>query len=57
MTEYEKRMNAAMKKFNSCAYSSYGKCGTGRCSLDGYPVLDCPRCTSYKKRKEEGSKE
>lgn len=57
MTEYEKRMNAAMEKFNSCAYSSYGKCGTGRCSLDGYPVLDCPRCTSYKKRKEEGSKE
>lgn len=38
----------ATKKFQSCRFN----CRDSKCSLDGYPVLDCPSCTSYMKKKE-----
>lgn len=44
-------LEKACKKFDSCAYSSCSSDGlSARCSLNGYPVLDCPRCQSYKSR-------
>lgn len=32
------------KRFETCKYNLMGS----KCSLDGYPVLDCEKCTTYK---------
>ena len=48
--DYVKWLNEANKKYESCAYSC--RLGVaGGCALDGYPVLDCLSCSSYKERK------
>lgn len=50
-------LDKAVQKFESCAYGSCDRHGTSHCSLDGYAILDCPHCKSYKlraKRKEVG---
>lgn len=44
-----KWLNEAYKKFESCAFSCNLE-GTARCSLDAYPVLDCPCCNSYREK-------
>ena len=50
-----KWLDEATKKFESCVYAC-NRGGTGDCALDEYPVLDCPRCSSYKEKtaKKEG---
>lgn len=45
-----KWLDEANKKFESCVYSCKRGLGGG-CVLDGYPILDCPRCNSYKENK------
>lgn len=40
----QEHLNEAAKKFERCVHNFKGR----GCSLDGYPVLDCPNCTSYK---------
>ena len=42
-------LREANEKFESCKYNWNGS----KCKLDGYPVLDCPRCSSYKECKEK----
>lgn len=32
------------KRFETCEFNFRGS----QCSLDGYPVLDCEKCTTYK---------
>lgn len=32
------------KRFETCKYNLMGS----KCSLDGYPILDCEKCTTYK---------
>ena len=44
-------LNEAAKKYESCAYACNRGVGGG-CSLDGYPILDCPKCASYKEREK-----
>jgi len=44
-----KWLNEANKKFESCAFSCIRE-WAARCFLGGYPVLDCPCCSSYKKK-------
>ena len=47
--ENTKWLGEATKKYESCAYAC--KRGlAGGCALDGYPVLDCPGCRSYKEK-------
>lgn len=46
---YTEWLAEATKKYLSCAYAC--KRGiAGGCALDAYPILDCPKCKSYKKR-------
>lgn len=55
MADNAKWLDEANKKFESCAYSII--VGTAcKCSLDGYPVLDCPGCKTYKERKNKEDK-
>ena len=46
-----KRIEEANKKYESCAYSCKRGLAVG-CSLDGYPILDCPSCKQYKTKGE-----
>lgn len=46
-------LREANEKFESCEYNWNGQ----KCKLDGYPVLDCPRCSSYKECKEKNKHE
>lgn len=45
-------LDEANKKYESCAYSGM-KGIAGGCVLDGYPILDCPGCKSYKEKDAE----
>ena len=48
----EQWLNDANAKFESCVYAYIiGTCS--RCSLGGYPILDCPKCNSYKEREQK----
>lgn len=51
MDENKNYLNDANKKYESCVYACKRGVGGG-CALDGYPVIDCPRCNSYKEREE-----
>lgn len=42
-------LEEANKKFMSCTYCWNGE----KCKLDGYPILDCLNCTTYKKKEEK----
>lgn len=49
MSDNAKWLEEANKKYESCAYAC--KRGlAGGCALDGYPILDCPGCKSYRER-------
>lgn len=47
---YKEWLQAAEEKYHSCEYCRVDN-DTGVCLADGYPVLDCPSCTCYMKRR------
>lgn len=51
--EYAEWLEKANEKYESCAYACI-KGTSSRCSLDGYPVIDCPNCNQYKEKQNKG---
>ena len=49
MSSQQEWLREATEKFENCQYNWNGQ----KCKLDGYPVLDCPNCSSYKECKEK----
>jgi hypothetical protein len=45
--EYLKWLTINSKKFEHCIHSI---ADWGRCTLDGYPILDCANCNTFKER-------
>lgn len=52
MSNNGKYLEEANKKYESCAYACFNG-SAAKCALDGYPILDCPGCKSYKTRENE----
>lgn len=45
MTDNKRTLKSGGYRFATCSHNIKG----GMCGIDGYPVIDCPNCTSYKK--------
>ena len=45
MTDYQRKMKEASYRFATCSHNVKNN----GCGLDGYPVIDCPKCKTYKK--------
>lgn len=52
--EYKEWLEKANEKFESCVYSCVTKTSC-RCGLDGYPIIDCPKCKQYKEKQNKGA--
>ena len=53
MSVYLRHLEEGNKKFEKCVHNFKGL----SCSLDGYPILDCLACKSYKERIVENVRE
>lgn len=49
MKTWKENLEEGTKKFEKCEHNFKGL----QCSLNGYPIIDCPACKSYKERSVE----